>query len=151
MRPHVRQQRAQPGEPAPLVAGHLAQQRALPVHHLVVRQRQDEVLRERVDQRERDLVVVVLPVDGILAQVGQGVVHPAHVPLEAEPEPAQVHRPRHPRPGGRLLGDHGDAGHPLVAGGVDLLQERDGVQVLPAAVLVGHPLAVLARVVQVQH
>ena len=63
--PHVGQQRAQPGEPAPFVAGHLAQQRALPVHHLVVGQRQDEVLGVRVHHRERHLVVVVLPVDRV--------------------------------------------------------------------------------------
>ena len=78
-------------------------------------------------------------------------MHPAHVPLEAEPQPAQVHRPGNPGPGGRLLGDHRDAGIALVAGGVDLLQEGNRVQVLPAAVLVRRPLAVLARVVQVQH
>jgi 1,4-alpha-glucan branching enzyme len=38
---------------------HLADQRALPVHHLVVGQRQDEVLREGVEQPEGQVVVVV--------------------------------------------------------------------------------------------
>jgi len=62
--------------------------------------------------------------------------------LEPEADPAQVHRPRHPRPGRRLLGDHHDPRYPLVAGGVDFLQESDRFQVLPAAVDVGRPLAV---------
>ena len=34
---------------------------------------------------------------------------------------------------------------------VELLEERDGVEVLVAAELVGHPLARLARVVEVEH
>ena len=42
-------------------------------------------------------------------------------------------------------------GHPLVDGRVHLLQERHRLEVLAAAVLVRHPLAVLARVVEVEH
>jgi hypothetical protein len=44
VRPHVAVQVAQAREALPLVAGLLAQQAALAVHHLVVRERQDEVL-----------------------------------------------------------------------------------------------------------
>ena len=86
-----------------------------------------------------------------MLHVAERVVHPAHVPLEAEPETAQVDRPGDARPGGGLLGDHHDPGHALVAGGVDLLQERDRVEVLPPAERVGRPLAFLARVVEVEH
>ena len=71
---------------------------------LVVRERQDEVLAEGVDQAEGQLVVVVAAVDRVLLEVRQRVVHPAHVPLEAEAEAADVGRPRDARPGGRLLG-----------------------------------------------
>ena len=71
--------------------------------------------------------------------------------LQAEAEAAEEGRARDTRPGGRLLGDHRDAGDALVDGGVHLLQERDGVEVLAAAVLVRVPLAVLARVVEVEH
>ena len=60
-------------------------------------------------------------------------------------------RPGDARPGGRLLGDRDDARHPAVRRCVDLLQERHGLQVLPAAELVGRPLALLARVVEVEH
>ena len=51
MRPHVRVERAQVRELLPAVARHLRQQRALAVHDLVVRERQDEVLVPRVDER----------------------------------------------------------------------------------------------------
>ena len=80
---------------APLVARHLVEQRALAVHDLVVRERQDEVLRERVHERERDQVVVVAAIQRVERHVAQRVVHPAHVPLEVEAEAAEVHRPRH--------------------------------------------------------
>jgi hypothetical protein len=60
------------------------------VHDLVVRERQDEVLGERVHERERQLVVMPAAVDRLVLEVRERVVHPAHVPLEAEPEPAEV-------------------------------------------------------------
>ena len=104
VRPHVGVQRAQVGQLLPAVARHLPVQRALAVHDLVVRERQDEVLAEGVHQAEGQLVVVVAAVDRVLLEVAERVVHPAHVPLEAEAEPAQVGGPRDARPGGRLLG-----------------------------------------------
>ena len=62
------------------------------------------------------------------------VVHPAHVPLQPEPQTAAVGRPGHALPGGGLLGDGDDAGAAAVHRRVHLLQERHRVQVLPAAV-----------------
>ena len=57
---------AQVGELLPVVARHLAEERALAVDHLVVGQRQDEVLVPGVEQPEGELVVVVLPVDRVV-------------------------------------------------------------------------------------
>ena len=88
MRPHVAQQQAQVGELLPAVAGHLRDERLLAVHHLVVRQRQHEVLEERVPDRERQPVVVVPAMDRLLAHVIERVVHPAHVPFHREAQAA---------------------------------------------------------------
>ena len=118
---------------------------------LVVAERQDEVLGERVHEAERQLVVVVGAVDRILGEVLQGVVHPAHVPLEAEAEPAEVGRARDAGPRGRLLGRRDHARLLGVQQLVGLLQERDRVEVLATAERVRHPLAGLPRVVEVQH
>jgi hypothetical protein len=63
-----------------------------------MRQRQNEILRERVMQAEQDVAVMVLPVHRILADVFQRVVHPAHVPFIAEAEPAIFDRLRDLRP-----------------------------------------------------
>src|SRR5215472_7259653 len=97
-----------------------------------------------IDHREGHLVVVIAAVDWIAAQVAQRVVHPAHVPFEPEAEPAKVHGPGNAWPGRGLLGDHRDAGHAPVAGGVYLTQERHRVEVLAAAERIRRPLAGLA-------
>jgi hypothetical protein len=57
------------------------------VHDLVVADGKDEVLAEGVVEPEGHLVVVMLPVDRVRVHVAEGVVHPPHVPLEAEAQP----------------------------------------------------------------
>ena len=151
MRPHVRRRARAGSRTAASGRPACGEQRALAVHDLVVRERQDEVLVPGVDHRERELVVVEAAVHRLLREVLERVVHPAHVPLEAEAEPAEVGRARHPRPGGRLLRDREHARLAVVQHLVQLLQERDRLQVLAAAELVRHPLALLARVVEVEH
>ena len=59
MRPHEAEIGAQIGEALPAVAGHLADQRAFAVHDLVVRQRQDEIFGERVEQTEGHVVMMM--------------------------------------------------------------------------------------------
>ncbi len=121
------------------------------MHHLVMGERQNEVLVERIDQAEGELPVVVAPVDRILLHVRQRVVHPAHVPLEVKPETAHVGRPRDHRPRRAFLG-HGDHARGLAVHQlVKAAHKVDRLQVLAPAVLVGHPLAGLAAVVQVEH
>ena len=95
--------------------------------------------------------MVPAPVHRLLGDVVERVVHPAHVPLEREAEPSAVGRPGDARPGRRLLRDHRDAGVRAVDDRVQLPQERRRLEVLPAAVAVRHPLAGLARVVEVEH
>ena len=118
---------------------------------LVVRERQHEVLVPGVDHREGELVVVEAPVDRLLREVLERVVHPAHVPLEAEAEAAEMGGPRDARPRRGLLGDREDPRLAVVEHLVQLAQEGDGLEVLAAAEGVRHPLARLARVVEVEH
>ncbi len=151
IRPHEPEEQPEIGELLPGVAGHLAEQRALAVDHLVVRERQHEVLRPRVEHPERQLVLVEAPVDRVVAEIVQDVVHPAHVPLQPEAEAPQVHRTRDLGPGGGLLGHHHHVGVLRIDDLVQALDERDGFQVFPAAVGVGKPLAGLPRVVEIEH
>ena len=94
---------AQIGEALPIVARHAAEERALAVHNLVMGERQDEVFEKGVMQAEKDLAVMMLAVKRIFADVFERVVHPSHVPLVAESEPAPLHRPRNHGPRRRLL------------------------------------------------
>ena len=62
-------------------------------------------VRREVERPEGQIVVVEAAVDRVPRQVPQGVVHPAHVPLEAEAQPAEVDGPGDPGPRGGLLRD----------------------------------------------
>src|SRR5258708_4089791 len=60
-------------------------------------------------------------------------------------------RLRYPRPGGRLLGDGDDARVLAVSGGVHAPEKLDRLAVLVAALVVRHPVAGFARIVEVKH
>ena len=78
-------------------------------------------------------------------------MHPPHVPLVAEAQAADRGGPAHHGPCRRLLGEGGGVGELAVGHLVQLTQEPDGLEVLAAAVLVGDPFTVVARIVEVQH
>src|SRR6266478_22781 len=64
VRPHVRVERAKVGKLLPIVTGHAAEKRTFSVHDLVVRERQDEVLRPGVQEaEERDGAEVLAPAE----------------------------------------------------------------------------------------
>ena len=86
-----------------------------------------------------------------LGHVRERVVHPAHVPLVGEPQPALARSSRHARPDRRLFRDH-DRPRPLGRDElVDALQQADRLEVLTPAVHVRDPLALLSRVISIQH
>ena len=96
-------------------------------------------------------MVVVAAVHRIVTNVIEHVVHPAHVPLEVEAQPAHRWRPADRRPGGRFLGVGGGAGAFRAEHFVHPAQEMHGFEIFTAPVDVGNPLAVLAAVVSVEH
>ncbi|MCY1234252.1 hypothetical protein D9M72_468280 [compost metagenome] len=89
--------------------------------------------------------------DGLVPEIVQRVVHPAHVPLEVEAKPAAGDAGGHAGPRGGFFGDGQRTGAAFVDHGVQFAQEVDGFQVFPAAETVRHPLAGLAAVVAVEH
>ena len=94
---------------------------------------------------------MVAAIDRVADDVVQRVVHPAHVPLEAEAKPAVMDRLRHLGIRGRFLGHGHDARHLAIGQAVHVLQHGDGLVILAPAVLVGDPLPVAARIVAVKH
>src|ERR1700704_3533603 len=113
------------------------------MHYLVVRQRQHEVFMEGIQQTEAQLVVVPAPVYGLLGDVAQRIVHPAHIPLEAEAQSTHVWRAAHHWPSGRLFGERQHAGAGGVYPLVDVTQQAVCRQVLSTAELVGYPFSIM--------
>ena len=94
-RVHESQIGAQVGEFLPAITRHFGQQRALAVGDLVVGQGQNEIFSEGIKKSEGEAAVMVLAVRRVLAHVEESVVHPAHVPLVAEAETADISWARH--------------------------------------------------------
>ena len=151
MRIHERIEGPQPRSLVPGIARHAPPQGALAVHHLVVAERQNIVLRVGVHHGEGDFVVVVAAVDRILGIIFQGVVHPPHVPLQVEAQTVVFGGGGHTRPGGRLLRNGEHTLMILMHGGVHFLEELHRIQVFPPTILVRQPFAVSTGIVEVQH
>ncbi len=142
---------AQVGGLLPLVPGHLVEQGVLAVDHLVVGEGQNEVLVIVVHHGEGHVVVVVATVNGLFLHVAEGVVHPAHIPLEAKPQATEEGGTGDPGKGGGLLSDGHGVGVLAVHLLVGPLQEADRLVVVVAAIDVGHPLTGVAGVIQIEH
>ena len=134
----------------PRVTGHLVDQRALAVHDFVVRQRQHEILGERIPDRERQPVVVV-------AGDRPGPARSSRACRASSPCSTSGRTRGRRYTGRETIGHAVDSSAMTCTSGwsrytvVELAQERDRVEVLLAAVRVGNPLAGLARVVEVEH
>ena len=151
MRDPIAEERPEIRELLPVVPRHLADERALAMHRLIMRERQHEILRERIHERERDLVLVPFPIDRVKAHIVEHIIHPAHVPLVVEAHAAHEYRLRDQRPGGRFLRDHERVRMILEYRRVQLLDEIHCLEIARIAVFVRLPFAILARIVQIQH
>lgn len=97
MRHHKAQIRFQPFEFVLVTYGDFVDKTVLSVHDFVVRKRQYIIFAVCVRQCERQFVVHFLPEKRIGLDIRQGIVHPTHIPLEIEAQPADVGRHRYHR------------------------------------------------------
>ena len=88
VREHIPEEKAEVGPFLPLIAGHLSYERALLMDNLIVREGEDVALRERVQYAEREKVEAVLPEDRVKSKIIQGIMHPAHIPLQIKSKPS---------------------------------------------------------------
>src|SRR5580692_8374861 len=116
-----------------------------------MRQRQYEIFEPRVDETERQIAMMKSAVDRLLGEVVESVVHPSHVPLEAEAETAEIQGTADAGPRGGLLGNHHNARMARVGLTIEFLEKRNRREILVAAVDVWNPFAPLAAVVEVEH
>ena len=148
---HVAKEGAQVCKLGVVLAGHLVDQAALAVHHLIVADGQHKVLAEGVEEAEGDLVVVAGTEERVSLHVAEHIVHPAHVPLEVEAKAAVRSRLCDHGPCSGFFRDHVLVGVTAQHGVVQLAQESNSLQIFLAAVLVRLPLALLAVIIQIQH
>ena len=148
---HVAEEGAQVCKLGVVLAGHLVDQAALAVHHLIVADGQHKVLAEGVEEAEGDLVVVAGTEERVSLHVAEHIVHPAHVPLEVEAKAAVRSRLCDHGPCSGFFRNHVLVGVTAQHGVVQLAQESNSLQIFLAAVLVRLPLALLAVIVQIQH
>src|SRR5712692_4820328 len=104
-----------------------------------------------VEAAKGKLVVVVLAVNRLVRKIGECVVHPPHIPFHAETEPAQMGRLRDHWPSCGLFGNRLDIRMFFVYLLVETAKEVDRVQVFATAILVGDPLPLLARIIEIKH
>ena len=76
--------RALPGvrEALPVVTGHPAKQGTFSMHHFIMRKRENEIFVMVIKHRKGEVVLVVFTMNGLVAEIIQCVMHPAHVPFE---------------------------------------------------------------------
>ena len=60
------------------------------MHNFIVGEGQHEVFAESIEEREGELVVLIATKNRILGKILERVIHPAHVPFEAETEAAKI-------------------------------------------------------------
>ena len=135
----------------PQVAGHLADHGALFVYHFVMGQYQHKVFGIIVCHTESQVIVVILPVDGVFFDIKQEVVHPAHVPLHGEAQTVVVGALCNAFPRCGFFRDHHGAGQTFGHDGVHVLDKFHSFQIFSAAVFVGSPFAVILAEIQIQH
>ncbi len=102
-----------------------------------MREGQDEIFGECVEQSKGEFIVVVVTIDWVFADIVEGVVHPPHVPLHAKTEAAKIDWARDHRPGGRLFGHYDNARVVFVSDLIELTQKGDRLQVFITTMDVG--------------
>jgi hypothetical protein len=78
-------------------------------------------------------------------------MHPTHIPLQAKPQAAYIGGMGDHRPGSRFFGESLRIGIIAIDSLVQVAQESNRIQVLPAAITVGNPFAFFAAIIQVKH
>jgi hypothetical protein len=151
MREHVPIEQPEICKLLPQVAGHFIDQRCLAVNDFIVREGQHKVFGEGVEHREGHPVVVIFPVDRVLRHVAERVVHPPHVPLQAESQPAQIRGTRNHWPSRGFFCDRQHSGMARMQDFVHSPQEGNRGKVLSPAEFIGDPFAFTAGIIQVQH
>ena len=116
-----------------------------------MRQYKDIVLAVRIRHGKCHHIMRVLPEIRIQLHIFCKIVHPSHIPFQAESKTVILRGPCYLRPCGRLFRDHDSALISSQNNGVQMLKELDRLKVLISAIFICDPLTVLLSVIQIKH
>jgi hypothetical protein len=91
------------------------------------------------------------PIDGIQAEIIQGIVHPSHIPFKRKSQPSDIRRSGDPWPCGGFFRNHHNAGMFLMSHGVQLFQKFHRFQIFSAPEFIGNPFTGFSRIIEIQH
>ena len=128
---------------------HAPYERTLAADDLIMRERQDMLFAEGIDERKGQLVVMVFAVNGVKLKIGKGIVHKSHIPFEIEAEAAVIDGLRDLGICAAFLGNHEAAGAFGMHHCIQILEEFYRIEILPSAETVG-TVELLAEIM-VQH
>ena len=148
---HMEHERAHAGEFVVVLSVHFVHKRLFPVYHLVVRDRQNILLPERVHEWKGQLVVLKLPRDRIGAYIIEHIVCKAHVPFEGEAETAVLHRLGQHGPIGGFLRDGQRIRDLVVDGGIELAEKGDRFEIPVVPLHVRDPFAGPFVIIEIEH
>ena len=78
---HIRISSTQVGELVFYGSGHFPNHGRFPVNHLVMGKYDHKILAVGINHAECQLAMVMSPKIGIIADIGQEIIHKAHIPL----------------------------------------------------------------------
>ena len=121
------------------------------MNHLIMGKYQHILLTICVSHGECHFIMVIFTEIRIQLHVFQEIVHPAHVPLQAEAQSLFLHISCNLGPGSRFLCDHNSSMVSSLHYCVQMLKEINGFQIFISTVLICNPFAILFAVIKIQH
>ena len=95
--------------------------------------------------------MLVFAKNGVFGKVLEGVIHPTHVPFQAEAEAAEIGWTRDAGPGGGFFGNGKNSGETEVGDFVHPFDEIDSFEIFATAETVGDPFTLFPRIIEVKH
>src|SRR5579862_1131494 len=101
-----------------------------------MRKRENKIFCKAIQHPERQLVVVIFAMDRVLLEVLERIVHPSHIPFEAEAETANVGGPRNHGPSRGFFREGLNIRMLAISFLIELSEKVDGLEVFASTILV---------------
>ena len=121
------------------------------MNNFVMRQHKNIIFTVCILHRKRHHMMCIFTEIRIKFHVLRKIVHPSHIPFQAETKAVVFGRSCHLRPCRRFFRDHHSAFVPSQNNRIQMFKEIDRLKILVASVFVRDPLSVLFSVIKIEH